>query len=87
MVELVGTIAATEQPELADQFMAYVLSGEFQQMIPTGNWSLPAALPRSEWPEGFDTLPLPDKTLFFDEVQAAAVQDEAIEEWRRALSR
>ena len=87
MVELVGKIAATEQPELADQFMAYVLSGEFQQMIPTGNWSLPAALPRSEWPEGFDTLPLPDKTLFFDEVQAAAVQDEAIEEWRRALSR
>ncbi|WP_417604033.1 thiamine ABC transporter substrate-binding protein [Primorskyibacter flagellatus] len=87
MVELVGKIAATDQPELADQFMEYVLSEEFQRMIPTGNWSLPAALPRSEWPEGFDTLPLPEKTLFFDEAEAATVQKEAVEEWRRALSR
>ncbi|WP_116598150.1 thiamine ABC transporter substrate binding subunit [Primorskyibacter marinus] len=87
MVELVGKIAATQQPELADQFMEYVLSAEFQRMIATGNWSLPAALPRSEWPEGFDTLPLPEKTLFFDEAEAATVQKEAVEEWRRALSR
>ena len=43
MVETVGKIAGTEQPELADAFMAYVMSTEFQAMIPTANWSLPAA--------------------------------------------
>jgi thiamine transport system substrate-binding protein len=86
MVETVGKIAATDQPELADAFMAYVMSREFQSMIPTANWSLPAALPQADWPEGWATLPLPEKVLFYSEAEAAALQDEAIETWRNALS-
>lgn len=87
MVETVGRIAGTDQPELADAFMAFVLSREFQTMIPTANWSLPAALPRSDWPAGFDDLPLPDKVLFYDEEEAATLRDAALAEWRDALSR
>ncbi len=87
MVETVGRIAGTEEPELADAFMDFVLSERFQEMIPTTNWSLPAALPKAKWPEGFAELPLPEKVLFYSEDEAAALRDEAIEEWRRALSR
>lgn len=87
MVETVGRIAATDQPELADAFMAFVLSRPFQEMIPTANWSLPAALPPADWPAGFDDLPLPEKVLFYDEEEAAALRDEALAEWRDALSR
>lgn len=87
MVETVGKIAATDQPELADMFMAYVVSRDFQKVIPTANWSLPSALPRGEWPEGWDQLPLPEKVLFYDEAEAAAIQDQAIEAWRSALTR
>ncbi len=87
MVETVGRIAGTEEPELADAFMDFVLSERFQEMIPTTNWSLPAALPKANWPEGFAELPLPEKVLFYSEDEAAALRDEAIEEWRRALSR
>lgn len=86
MVETVGKIAGTDQPELADKFMAYVLSRDFQSMIPTANWSLPAALPQSDWPEGWSELPLPEKVLFYSEAEAAEVQAEAIETWRNALS-
>jgi thiamine transport system substrate-binding protein len=86
MVETVARIAGTEQPELADQFMAYVLSEEFQRMIPTANWSLPAALPRAEWPDGWSELPLPEKVLFYSEDEAAEVQKAAIETWRAQLS-
>lgn len=86
MVELVGKIATTDQPELASQFMNFVLSPTFQKMIPTSNWSLPAALPDSELPEGFANLPMPEKVLFYSEDEAAALRDEAIEAWRRALS-
>ena len=86
MVETVGKIAGTDQPELADKFMAYVMSREFQAMIPTANWSLPSALPQSDWPEGWSQLPLPEKVLFYSETQAADLQVQAIETWRNALS-
>ena len=86
LVETVGKIANTDQPDLADAFMAYVMSREFQAMIPAANWSLPAALPATDWPQGWAELPLPDKVLFYSEAEAAEVQAEAIETWRNALS-
>lgn len=86
MVETVGKIAQTEEPALADAFMAYVMSAEFQSMIPTANWSLPSALPQDQWPEGWAELPLPQKVLFYSEAEATALQSEAIETWRASLS-
>jgi len=87
MVELVAKLSTTDNPDLADQFMAYVLTEDFQSMIPTSNWSFPSALPREKWPEGFRELPVPDKVLFYNEDEAATLRDEAIEAWRSALSR
>lgn len=86
MVELAAKLAGSDQPELADAFMAFILSNEFQSMIATGNWSLPAALSPEGWPEGFQKLDLPEKVLFYSEDEAAALRDEAIEAWRSALS-
>jgi len=86
MVETAAKIAGTQQPDLADAFLAYVLSVDFQQMIPTANWSLPSALPQSDWPDGWADLPLPEAVLFYSEDEAAALQDAAIETWRSALS-
>lgn len=86
MVELVAKTATTDQPELADQFLEFVLTEDFQSMIATGNWSIPAALPRDGWPDGFKELNLPEKVLFYSEDEAAALREEAIEAWRRALS-
>ncbi len=86
MVETVAKVAQTDQPELADQFMAFVMSEEFQTIIPTANWSLPSALPQDKWPAGWSELPLPEKVLFYNETEAAALQDQAIEAWRSALT-
>ena len=86
MVELVGKVAGTDNPELADQFMEFILSEEFQSMIATGNWSFPAALPQDQWPEGFQALDLPEKVLFYSEDEADALKDQAIEAWRAGLS-
>ncbi|MCL3881921.1 thiamine ABC transporter substrate binding subunit [Marivita sp. GX14005] len=87
MVELSAKVAGTDVPELADQFLEFQLSEDFQTMIATGNWSFPAALPQEKWPEGFKELALPEKALFYTEDEAAALRAEAVEEWRRALSR
>ncbi|SDL19989.1 thiamine ABC transporter substrate-binding protein [Aliiruegeria lutimaris] len=86
MVELAAKLAGTDNPDLADQFMAFILTEEFQSMIPTSNWSFPAALPKEKWPEGFQNLPVPEKVLFYNEDEAAAMRDEAVEAWRSALS-
>ncbi|MBV7394824.1 thiamine ABC transporter substrate binding subunit [Mameliella sediminis] len=86
MVELAAKLAGTDQPELADQFMQFILSEDFQGMIATGNWSFPAALPEDQWPAGFQQLDMPEKVLFYSEDEAAALRGEAIEAWRRALS-
>lgn len=86
MVELAAKIAGTDQPDLADQFMAFILSEDFQSMIATGNWSFPAKLDPAQWPEGFKELDLPEKVLFYSEDEAAALRDQAVEAWRRALS-
>ncbi|MFD1340996.1 thiamine ABC transporter substrate binding subunit [Litorisediminicola beolgyonensis] len=86
MVELAAKLADTDQPELAQAFMDFILTPDFQSMIATGNWSFPAALPQEDWPEGFQALDLPETVLFYDEDTAADRAPEAIEAWRRALS-
>ena len=86
-VELAAKIKNAENPALADAFLSFILTDNFQNLIPEGNWSFPAAQSFSRWPKEFQELPIPKKVLFFSEEEAAKIRDEAIEEWRRALSK
>ncbi|MEP2641531.1 thiamine ABC transporter substrate-binding protein [Roseobacter sp.] len=86
MVETVAKIAQTDQPELADAFLAYVMSEPFQHAIPAANWSLPSALEKDQWPDGWSQLPLPEKVVFYSETDATDIKATAIEAWRSALS-
>ncbi len=85
--ESVARLAGAPQPELADRFMAFILSPEFQRLIPEGNWSFPSRLPEAEWPQGFRDLPRPEKTRFFSEPEAEALRGPATERFLRALAR
>lgn len=85
-VEVAGKLAGSDQPELADQFLAFMVSDAFQSIIPTTNWMYPAVTPAAGLPEGFETLTIPAKPLLLDEVEAAALRDVALGEWLDALS-
>lgn len=85
-VEVAAKLASTDQEALADQFLAFVVSDAFQSLIPTTNWMYPAITPEGGLPEGFETLAQPEKSLLLDPAEAEALRQEAIEEWRRALS-
>ncbi len=85
-VEVAGKLASTDQPELADEFMAFMVTDAFQSVIPTTNWMYPAATPADGLPEGFDTLLIPTKALLLPPEEAAAARDAALDEWRSALS-
>ncbi|WGT49435.1 thiamine ABC transporter substrate binding subunit [Thioclava nitratireducens] len=85
--ELVAQLKTSKHPELAQKFMDYVLSPDFQGMIATANWSFPAKLPHDQLPEVFQKLPMPDKTLYLGEAEAEKLRGPALDEWQRAFSR
>ncbi|MCP1168127.1 thiamine ABC transporter substrate-binding protein [Limimaricola litoreus] len=85
-IELAAQLEGADEPELAAQFMQFVVSPEFQSLIPTSNWSYPSALPKAEWPEGFQSIAMPEKAIWLPEAEADARRDGAVEAWRQGLS-
>lgn len=85
--EVAGILSGAAQPDLAADFMAYILTAEFQQMIAYGNWSYPSALPRSDWPEVMRELPFPDTPIRYDEVMAEERRGPAMELWLQGMTR
>lgn len=85
-IEVAAKLASTDQPDLADKFLAFVTSDAFQSVIPTTNWMYPSKVPASGLPEGFETLITPEKALILPDAEAAAVRDAALAEWQTALS-
>ena len=85
-VEVAAKVAATDQPELADQFLAFMLSPGFQNVIPTTNWMFPVVTPEGGLPEGFADPAAVGTALLFAPEEAAQLRDEALAEWRAVLS-
>ena len=87
MVETAGQIAGSDQPELAQAFLDFILTEEFQSIIPEGNWSLPAKLPFEQLPEGFRTLPLPETALIYTAPEAEALRETVVGEFEAGFGR
>jgi thiamine transport system substrate-binding protein len=85
-IEVAGKLAATDQPELADKFLDFLLSDGFQSVIPQTNWMYPAVTPAAGLPEGFDAF-RPAKSLLMAPEDAQAARDAALAEWQAALAR
>lgn len=86
-IEVAGKLAATDQPDLADRFLAFIQTEAFQSVIPETNWMYPAVTPAAGLPKGFETLIHPDTSLLFPAAEAEALRAPALDEWRAALSR
>jgi thiamine transport system substrate-binding protein len=86
-VEVAGKLAATDQPVLADRFLAFIGTEAFQSLIPTTNWMYPAVTPASGLPEGFGTLITPATSLLLSADDAARLRPGALDAWRAALAR
>ena len=86
-VEVAGITATSDQPDLARDFLRFMLTDGFQGVIPTTNWMYPAHMPGAGLPEGYATLAVPEKPLLFSPEEAQAKRDDALAEWLAALSR
>jgi thiamine transport system substrate-binding protein len=85
-VEIAGRIAGSKQPALAQRFLAFVASAEFQAIIPTTNWMYPVLPPKGGLPAVFDAYK-PAKTLLYPSAEVAAHRHDWVEEWLAGMSR
>lgn len=85
-IEVAAKLAGSDQPDLADAFLEYLVSAEAQAVLPTTNWMYPAVELPDGLPAGFETLIQPETALLIDPAKVPEVRDAAIDVWRNALS-
>ncbi len=86
-IEVAGLVASSQQKPLARQFLRFMISDEFQKIIPTSNWMYPAALADDQLPPEFTSLIDPSPALLFDDAQVAAERRAWVDEWLEVMSR
>lgn len=86
-VEVAGVLKSSRNPALAQQFMEFMVSDAFQEIIPETNWMYPAKTPAKGLPDGFSTLHKPEISHLMSAQQAQDARAQALDEWLRALSR
>jgi thiamine transport system substrate-binding protein len=82
-VEVAAKVKSSHNPKLADQFMNFIVSDQFQSVIPTGNWMYPVI--EQPLPDGFEQLTVPAKSFYFSAKDVNKNGKAWIREWRNAL--
>lgn len=86
-VEIAGIPKAAKQPELARRFIAFMVSADFQDVIPEGNWMYPVRAPSAGLPKSFETLIKPDRSLIIAPDAVATHRRAWIDGWLQATTR
>lgn len=82
-VEVAAKVKTTHNPELADKFLSFILSDDFQSVIATGNWMYPVT--DVALPVEYKQLTIPSKSLSFTAKQVQENRKVWIREWQSAL--
>ena len=86
-IETAAKLKSSKQPELAEQFLAFMISDAFQGIIPTGNWMYPVTDIGAALPAGFGKLIKVEKPLKHAPAEIAENRKAWTAEWRDALSK
>ena len=84
-IEVAAILKDAPMPELAQQFMQFIASDSFQQLVPTGNWMYPVIFPRHGLPAEFGELVQPTKSLLIDAQGIADNKSDWIDEFNQAV--
>lgn len=82
-IEVAAKVKSSINQKLADQFMAFIVSDEFQSVIPTGNWMYPVI--SVSQPKEFEQLTLPSKSFSFSAEKVEKNRKTWVIEWQHAL--
>ncbi|MGL5291614.1 MAG: thiamine ABC transporter substrate binding subunit [Vibrionaceae bacterium] len=82
-VEVAAQLKTSSNPQLAKQFLTFLLSDSAQLLLATRNYmypTMPIALP-----DAYQAIPIPQKTLQLDETLVEQQRARWIKEWQAAL--
>lgn len=86
-VEVAARLARSTEPELATEFLEFLVSPEAQASIPLGNVMYPVAELGDALPVAFGKLISPSRTLLFDPETVRDERKAWIDEWLEASTR
>lgn len=86
-IELVGKLKNSKEPELADQFMQFILSHSFQKLIPINNFMLPVINLGSDMPKEYNKIFIPSEIHIIPAEDFNKNKNLWIKEWLEALSK
>jgi thiamine transport system substrate-binding protein len=86
-IEVAGLIEASPEKVIAQKFLVFMLTPNFQNEIPTTNWMLPAGETSTPLPESFEKIVKPEKTLLFTPDEVNNNRKSWIDEWLLAISK
>lgn len=85
-IEVAGMLKNARDPDLARDFLRFLISPAAQDVIPTSNWMMPAAATSQPLPDAFETLVQPTKTWLIGSDEVAKNRKAWIDEWLSAMS-
>lgn len=85
-IEVAGMLKGAKEKDLAKQFLKFMVSPAFQDIIPTTNWMMPAAKTSQPLPDAFNKLVQPTKTFLMGSDEVAKNRQAWIDEWLTAMS-
>lgn len=83
-IEVAAKLKTAPQPALADQFMQFILSDDFQSTIASGNWMYPVT--GVDLPEQFSQLIQPEKSLLMNADAVKVNKKKWLNEFNRGLA-
>ena len=86
-IEVAGMTTKGAENPLAAQFLEFMMSPAFQDVIPETNWMLPAAATSKPLDPAFDKLVEPTKALLFTPDEVAEHREEWVSQWLDVMSR
>lgn len=86
-IEVAGMLRSSQQKKLAGEFLEFMLSDDFQKIIPTTNWMYPAVDGEVVLPVEFGELIDPSPALLLDEAEVAGERKAWVDEWLEVMSK
>lgn len=85
-IEVAGMVKSAPEKDLARDFLRFMISPAFQDIIPTTNWMMPAAPTATALPEAFGKLINPSHTYLMDADEVARNRKAWVDEWLTSMS-
>jgi len=85
-IEVAAISKASHDPALAKSFLEFMISPEFQNIIPTTNWMMPVAKTSGDLPAAFSKMVQPTMTFLMSPDDVAKNRKAYVDEWLAAMS-